>query len=176
MTTLSVERTPGMRWICSEQDVAKCRDVLGAGDQHQVEPTGAHRQVLDAGDRRELGAQGSPVVLLDVDEHQRGDAEPEGLGVDGGSEAGDDVLVAQPLQASVGCRPRHVDLLGEVGQRDSGVHRDGGNHGAIDAVDLSVGRLDPSRSIRRFASYQTPNRVNSSRFLQVLDTSSDLER
>ena len=83
----------------------------GAGDQHHVEPSGAHGQVLDTGDRGELGAERSPIVLLDVDEHQRRDAEAERVRIDGCREAGDHLLVTQPLQSRVGGRSRHVDVF-----------------------------------------------------------------
>ncbi len=39
-----------------QQHVAQSRDALRAGDQHQVEATGAHRQVLHPRNRRQFGA------------------------------------------------------------------------------------------------------------------------
>jgi hypothetical protein len=69
-----------------EQHVAQRRDALGAGDQHQVETSGAHCQVLDAGNGRELGSQRPPVVLLDVDEDQSGDTQAQRLRIDDRSE------------------------------------------------------------------------------------------
>jgi hypothetical protein len=76
-------------------------------------------------------------VLLDVDEHERGNAEAERLGIDRRGEAGDHTLVAQSLQPRVRRRSGDVDLLGEVRQRHSGVVRQRLEEGSIDAVDLS---------------------------------------
>ena len=61
---------------------------FGVGDQHHVEPSGAHRQVLDTGDCGELSAERSPIVLLDVDEDEGRDSEAERERIDGRREAG----------------------------------------------------------------------------------------
>src|SRR5690606_18326457 len=125
-------------------DVAQRLDRRGRHQGDHVEAAAGEGQVLDAGQVEQLVAGGPPLVLLDVDQDQRGEAVADPGRVDDGGEAGDDALAAQAVEAGVGGRPADAHAGGELVDRHAPVLGEAGDDPSVDVVEVGGRRRGPT--------------------------------
>lgn len=121
-----------------EHDGAKVVDVDGAHQQDHVEGAEGEGQVLDAGQLEHGVAGAVPPLLVDIDEHQGGDAEADGGGVDGGAEPGDDAVGAQSVDPAVGRRAGDPGPGCQLVDREPPVGDEQLDEASVDGVERGV--------------------------------------